>query len=78
MSNYATKIDLKNATGVNTFNLAAKSDLASFVFKKVDKIDVGKLKIAPVDLSKLSNLRENDAVKKTVYNEKNNLKINWY
>ena len=28
LSNYATKADLKGATGVNTSNLAAKSDLA--------------------------------------------------
>ena len=29
LSNYATKLDLKNATGIDTSQLAAKSDLAS-------------------------------------------------
>ena len=29
LSNYATKADLKNATGIDTSNLAAKSDLVS-------------------------------------------------
>ena len=30
LSNYATKLDLKNTTGVDTSKLAAKSDSASF------------------------------------------------
>ena len=30
LSNYATKADLKNATGIDTFKLAAKSDLTSW------------------------------------------------
>ena len=42
LSNYATKLDLKNATGVDTSKLAAKSDLASLK-AEVDKIDVDKL-----------------------------------
>ena len=29
LSNYATKTDLKNATGIDTSKLAAKSDLVS-------------------------------------------------
>ena len=29
MSNYETKLDLKNATGIDTSKLTAKSDLAS-------------------------------------------------
>ena len=37
---------------------------------KVDKLDVDKLVPAPVDLSKLSNLMKNEAVKKDVYNAK--------
>ena len=35
---------------------------------KVDKLDVGKLKTSPVDLSKLSNVLKNDVVEKDVYN----------
>ena len=63
LSNYATKLDLKNATGVDTSKLAAKSDLASLK-AEIDKIDVDKLKTVPVDLSKLSHVVNNDAVKK--------------
>ena len=37
---------------------------------KVDKSDVDKLVPAPVDLSKLSNLMKNEAVRKDVYNAK--------
>ena len=37
---------------------------------KVDKLDIGKLKTTPVDLSKLSNIVKNDVVKKTEYNAK--------
>ena len=66
LSNYATETDWKEATGVVTSNLAAKSDLASLK-TEVDKIDADKLKTAPVDLSKLSNVVKNEVVKKTVY-----------
>ena len=41
LSNYATKADLKNATGIDTSKLAAKSDLLSLK-AEVNKIDVGK------------------------------------
>ena len=66
LSNYATETDWKEATGVVTSNLAAKSDLASLK-TEVNKIDADKLKTAPVDLSKLSNVVKNEVVKKTVY-----------
>ena len=66
LSNYATKTDFKNATGVDTSELAAKSDLASLK-AEIDKIDVYKLKTVPIDLSKLSNVVNNDAVNKAVY-----------
>ena len=36
---------------------------------KVDKLDVDKLKPVPVDLKKISNVVENDVVKKAVYDE---------
>ena len=62
MSNYATKADLKGATGVDTSNLAAKLDLARLK-AEVDKIDIDELKTAPVDLSKLSNIVNNNVVK---------------
>ena len=57
------KVHLRNTTGIDTSKLAAKSDLASLK-AKVDKTDVDKLKPVPADLSKLSNVVNNDAVKK--------------
>ena len=68
MSNYTTKTDLKNATGTDTSNSALKSNLASLE-AEVDKIDVDKLNTAPVDLSKVSNVVNNDVVKKTAYDK---------
>ena len=69
LTNYATKIDLKNITHVDTSSFASKTNLA--VLKtEVDKIDVDRLKTAPADLAKLTNAVENDLVKKTVYNTK--------
>ena len=35
---------------------------------KVDDLDVGKLKIVPVDLKKLSDVVDNEVVKKTKFN----------
>ena len=46
---------------MDTSNLASKSDLA-----QVEDIDVDKLKTVRADLSKLSNVVNNDVVKKTV------------
>ena len=66
--NYTTKADLKGETGVNTSNLAEKSDLASLK-TEVDIIDVGKLQIFPEDLSKPSSVVNNKVVKKTVYDK---------
>ena len=68
LSNYATKADLKGALGVYTCNLAAKSDLFSLK-AQVDKIDIDKLKTVPADLSKVSNVVDNDVVKKTVHDK---------
>ena len=55
LSNYATKTDLKEATGIDTCKSATKSDLASLT-AEIYKLDVVKLKTVPVDLSKLSNI----------------------
>ena len=41
--NYATKADLKNATGVDTSKFAKKLDLANLTFN-VDKPDIDKFK----------------------------------
>ena len=54
MSNYATKADLKNATGVNTSDFAKKTEWANLK-SDVDKLDIDKLKNAPSNLSNLKN-----------------------
>ena len=54
LSNYATKSDLKNATGIDTSKLAAKSDLVSLK-AEVDKLDIDKLKSVPTNLSNLKS-----------------------
>ena len=59
---------MKKATGVDTSNLAAKSDLVSLK-AEVDKIDIDKLKTVPFDLFKLSNVVDNSVVKKSVYDK---------
>ena len=66
---YATKTDLNNITHVDTSSFASKTNLAALK-TEVDKIDIDKLKTAPVDLAKLTNAFENDLVKKTIYNTK--------
>ena len=50
LSNYATKTDLKGATGIDMSNLALKSNLAKLK-AEVDKVDVDKLKTVPTDLN---------------------------
>ena len=48
MSNYVTKDNLKDATGVDIANLIAKFDKASLK-KEVNKIVIEKIKAIPVD-----------------------------
>ena len=69
LTNYATKTDLKNITHVDMSSFAGKTNLAALK-TEVDKIDIDKLKTAPTDLAKLSNVVKNDVVKKTDYNAK--------
>ena len=69
LTNYATKTDLKNITHVDVSSFASKTNLAALK-TEVDKIDVDKLKTAPVDLAKLTNAVKNDVVKKTDYSTK--------
>ena len=52
---------------VNVSSFASKTNLASLK-TEVDKIDTDKLKTVPVDLSKLTYVVKDDAVKKTEYN----------
>ena len=52
LSNYATKTNLKNATGVDTLSFAKKTDLANLK-SDVDKLDIDKLKNVPTNLNNL-------------------------
>ena len=56
--NYATSSDLKIKIGVDTSQLAKKSDISSLKLG-IDKLDIGKFKAVPADLGKLSNVVEN-------------------
>ena len=60
LSNYATKADLKNATGVDTSKFAKTFDLVSL--KSIaDKLDIDKLQNVPTNLSNLkSNVNKLD------------------
>ena len=49
-SNFATKLDLKNATGVDTSQFAEKVDLASSK-SAVYKLDIDKLEKVPTGLT---------------------------
>ena len=67
LTNYATKDDVKNITHADISSCATKTNLAALK-TEVDKIDADKLKTVPVDLAKLSNVVNNDVVKKPDYN----------
>ena len=54
LSNQEKKTDIKNATGIGTSKLTAKSDLVSLK-AEVDKLDIDKLKGAPTNLSSLKS-----------------------
>ena len=47
LSNYATKTDLKNATGIDTSPFPKKVDLVSLK-SNVDKLDIDKLRPVPM------------------------------
>ena len=68
LSNYATKTDIKNISHFDTSSFALKTNLASLKID-VDKLDIDKLVLIAVDLSKLSDIIKNDVVKKNVYNK---------
>ena len=54
LSNYATKADLKTATGVDTSKFAKKVDLANLK-SDVDNLYIDKLKNVPTNLSNLKS-----------------------
>ena len=55
LSNYATKTDLKNISQVDTSRFALKANIVNLQ-TEVDKLDIDKLPLVPVDLSKLSDV----------------------
>ena len=63
LSNYATKIDIKNILHIDTSSFALKSNLASLK-TEADNLGIDKLVPALVDLSKLSDAVKNDVVQK--------------
>ena len=64
-SNYATKANSNNATGVDTLDFTKKTDLASLKFD-VDKLDINKLKDVPSNLSNWESKVDNLDVDKLV------------
>ena len=68
LSSHATKTDSKKATRIDTPNLALKSNLPKLK-AEVDKIDVDKLKPIPTDLRKLSNVIDDEVVKRIAYDK---------
>ena len=65
LSNYATKADSKNVTGVATSKFVKKVDLANLK-SNVDKLDTDKLKNVPTNLSNLKIKVDNLDVNKLV------------
>ena len=55
-------------THVDTSSFVLKTNLTNLK-TEVDKLDIGKLAPAPVDLSRLSGVLKNDVVKKTVFDK---------
>ena len=55
LSNYATEVDIKNISDVDTSSFALKTNLANLKTED-DKLDIDKLVPVPTDLSKLSNV----------------------
>ena len=68
LSNYATKLDIKNISHDDTSSFAVKTNLANLKVE-VDKLDIDKLVTFPLDLSKLSDVVKNDVAKKNVYDK---------
>ena len=60
LSNYATIAYLKNVTHADTSSFALKTNLASLK-TEVDKLDIDKLALVPVDSGKLSVVKNDVA-----------------
>ena len=57
--NYATKADLNNVTGVDTWDIAKKADMASLK-SNLDKLGIDKIKMV---LTNLTNLKSKSRLK---------------
>ena len=68
MSNYWTKSDVKEVTGVDTLDFAKKVDLASLKLD-IGELDTDKLEVFLTDLSKLKIIVDKDVIKKTLCDE---------
>ena len=66
LSKYSTEAVIKNILHFDTLSFALNSNLDSLK-TEVDELDIDKLILVPVDLSKLIDVVKNDAVKKAVY-----------
>ena len=63
LSNYVTKVDIKNIWHVDASSFALKTNLVSLK-TEVDKLDIDKLGPILAYLSKLSDVVKNDVAKK--------------
>ena len=66
LSNYATKADLKNATGVDKSKFAKKNDLESLK-SEIDTSDIDKLEKVPTDWNSLKSKANKSDVDKLVH-----------
>ena len=68
LSNYATKADIKNISHADTSSFALKANLDSLK-TEADQLDIEKLVLVTVALSKLSDVAKNDVLKKTTFDK---------
>ena len=69
LSDYATKANIKHITHIDTSSFELETNSANLK-SEVDKLDIDKLAPVPADLSKSSNVVNNEVVKKTEYDAK--------
>ena len=65
LSNYATKANLKNATGIDTSKIGEKVDLRSLKYN-IDELDIDKWKNVPTNLGNLKSKLDKTDVDKLV------------
>ena len=65
LSNYTTKKELEQATGIDTSDLAAKKDFIALK-AEVDKLDINKLTNVPTNLNNLKTKVKNYRLEKKI------------